>query len=385
MQKFINIGLADTRRGKCLFGIAQQDRLHHIYIIGQTGTGKTTLLGQMALQDVKHGNGFCLIDPHGDLAAAMSQLVPSEHIYWELGNPNSPFGYNPLAKVPPSMRPLVASGFIETLKKQWADSWGPRMEHLLRFAVLALLDQPSADMSQIIRLYVDKDFRGLAIANIVDPQVRAFWTIELPRMNYLTSIDGVAPIANKVGAFLANPVIRKSLCEPENPIRFRRAMDEGQMIIVNLAKGKIGADNANIVGGLILTNIMNAAFSRQCIVENERRPFFLYADEFHNFTTASVADMLSEARKYRIGLIASQQHSSQTEKLVLDSILGNAGTILSLRIGVHDAPLIAKQMGTIDPRYYVSLPNHRGFAQLMDGGRKRPTFSFSTLPPTTNL
>ena len=204
-------------------------------------------------------------------------------------------------------------------------------------------------------------------------------------MNYLTSVDGVAPIANKIGAFLANPIIRQSLCQPEKPIRFRTAMDQGQMIIVNLAKGKIGSDNANVVGGLILTNIMNAAFSRHNIPETKRRAFFLYADEFHNFTTASVADMLSEARKYGIGLIASQQHSSQTEKLVLDSLLGNAGTILSLRIGAHDAPLIARQMGAIEPHYYINLPNHRGFIQLLDGGRKRSVFSFSTLPPATNL
>ena len=234
MQKFINIGLADTRRGKCLFGIAQQDRLHHIYIIGQTGTGKTTLLGQMALQDVKHGNGFCLIDPHGDLAAAMSQLVPSEHIYWELGNPNSPFGYNPLAKVPPSMRPLVASGFIETLKKQWADSWGPRMEHLLRFALLALLERPGSTIQDIMPLFLDKDFRKVVVRELQDEQVRDFWTKEFPAMNYKNAADGVAPIANKVGAFLAHPLVRRALCTPEKPLRMRTIIDEGTDVPLDL-------------------------------------------------------------------------------------------------------------------------------------------------------
>ena len=162
-------------------------------------------------------------------------------------------------------------------------------------------------------------------------------------------------------------------------------MDLGQALIINLAKGKIGADNANVIGGLVLTNIMNAAFSRHDIPERERQPFFIYADEFHAFTTASVADMLSEARKYAVGIFASHQHTSQTEQAVMDSILGNAGTIIALRIGAKDAPLIAKQVGDIEAHYYTSLPNHRGFIQLMDEGRKRPVFSFSTLPPTTNL
>jgi len=385
MEKIITLGLADTRPGLRPFGIAEQDRLNHIYLIGQTGTGKSTLLANMVMQDSRLGNGFCLIDPHGDLASQLSADIGGDHIYWQLGDPDCPYGYNPLTKVPPSRRPLVASGFVDTLKKQWADSWGPRMEHLLRYAVLALLDQPSAQIGDIVRLYVDKDFRREAVANISDPQVHAFWTIEVPKMKYLTSLDGVAPIANKIGAFLANPIVRKAVSEPERPIRFRRAMDEGQAIIVNLAKGRIGSDNADIIGGLIVTNIMNAALSRHDLPQEDRRPFFLYADEFHHFTTTSVADLLSEARKYGLGLCACNQNSSQTDKLVLDAITGNAGTIMSLRIGAQDAPLIARQFGTIEAHHFTQLPNHRGFIQLMSQGRKLAPFSFKTLPPTTNM
>ncbi len=383
MQSHIVLGNADTRRGPRAFSISPNDRLNHQYVIGQTGTGKSTLLANMAVQDAKLGNGFCLIDPHGDLADELSELITAPHIHWRVGDPDCPYGYNPLTKVPQARRPLVASGFVETLKKQWGDSWGPRMEHLLRQAVLALLDQPSATMADIVRIYVDKGFRQTALTRLVDPQLRAFWHDEFPRMNYLTAIDGVAPIANKVGAFLANPEVRASLCEPQSPIRFRKVMDEGQIILVGLAKGRVGADIANVVGGLVMTNILNAAMTRHELPLQDRRPFFLYADEFHAFTTASAADLLSEARKYGLGFIASHQHLSQADKAVVDAVIGNAGTILSLRIGAQDAPLIAKQFGEIEPRYFPQLPNYRGFAQLMVDGHKRKPFSFQTLPPAT--
>ncbi|MEL6709243.1 MAG: hypothetical protein AAFP79_13250 [Pseudomonadota bacterium] len=381
----ITLGHADTRKGPRLFGVSAQDRLSHQYIIGQTGTGKSTILRNMALQDASNGTGFCLIDPHGDLADDLAANIDRELIYWRVGDPSCPYGYNPISRVPTSHRPLVASGFIETLKKQWPDRWGPRMEHLLRQAVLALLDQPSSDISEIIRIYVDKDFRREAVRRLVDPQLRAFWTVEFPRMNYLTASDGVAPIANKLGAFLANPSVRQSLCKPEEPLRFRRIMDEGQILLVSLAKGRVGADLANVVGGLVMTNLINAAMSRHNLPQQERRAFFVYADEFHAFTTASVADLLSETRKYALGLCASHQHLSQADQAVVDAVIGNAGTLVSLRIGAKDAGLIARQFGDIEPRYFSQLPNYRGFAQLMVDGHKRKAFSFSTLPPTTNL
>jgi len=385
MASFITLGKADTRQGPRPFAISLNDRLNHQYVIGQTGTGKSTLLANMALQDANAGHGFCLIDPHGDLAEELASIIKAPLIHWRVGDPDCTVGYNPISRVPQSVRPLVASGFVETLKKQWGDSWGPRMEHLLRQATLALLDQPSASMADIVRLYVDKSFRTGVVSRLVDPQLRAFWTQEFPRMNYLTAADGVAPIANKVGAFLANSAVRASLCEPAHPIRFRKAMDEGQIILVSLAKGRVGADIANVIGGLVMTNILNAAMTRHEIPSALRRPFFLYADEFHAFTTASIADLLSEARKYGLGLIASHQHLSQADRSVIDGVIGNAGTLLSLRIGAQDAPLIARQFGDIDARYFTQLSNYRGFAQLMIDGCKRPSFSFQTLPPATEL
>lgn len=189
MTDIVTLGLANTRQGPSAFGVALIDRLNHQYIIGQTGTGKSTMLANMAIQDAQEGHGFCLIDPHGDLAEEIAAAIRAPCIHWRVGDPTCPYGYNPISRVPPSRRPLVASGFVETLKKQWGDSWGPRMEHLLRQATLALLDQPTASMADIVRLYVDKSYRVGVVARLVDPQLRAFWTQEFPRMNYLTVAD----------------------------------------------------------------------------------------------------------------------------------------------------------------------------------------------------
>ena len=209
------LGLAYKRYAEpAPFGILQRDRLMHLYVIGQTGTGKSTLLYNLAHQDAQHGRGFCLIDPHGDLAEDLHRNLDQPHTYWDVSDPTCPYGYNPLKRVSEAYRPLVASGLIETLKKQWPDAWGARMEHLLRHAVLALLEQPSADLRDIMKLFVFKGFRRQVTDAISDDQVRAFWKYEFPAMNYQTSSDGVSPIANKLGAFLAHPTVRQALCEP---------------------------------------------------------------------------------------------------------------------------------------------------------------------------
>ena len=269
------LGLAFHR---CLnptpFGVSRRDRLLHLYLVGQTGTGKSTLLSNLALQDAEQGNGFCLIDPHGDLAEGVHQTLQAPHRYWEVADPACPYGYNPLALVSEPFRPLIASGLIETLKKQWPEAWGARMEHLLRHAVLALLEQDNADLRDIMKLFVFKGFRRQVTERITDPQVRAFWKHEFPNLNYQTSADGVSPIANKLGAFLAHPVVRTALCEPSSPLRFRSIMDGGEILVVNLAKGRLGADVSNVVGGLITASIMNASFTRHGLPEAARRPHY---------------------------------------------------------------------------------------------------------------
>ncbi len=374
------LGLAYRNYVELPFGIRLRDRLAHLFAIGQTGTGKSTLLFNLARQDAEVGNGFCLIDPHGDLARQLSSSLSAPHLYWDVADPQSPYGYNPLTPVAAPLRPLVASGFIDALKKQWADAWGVRMEHLLRYAVLALLEQPEADIRDVLRLYVEKDFRQSVVARIRDEQVRQFWLQEFPSMNYQTAVDGVAPIANKLGAFLSNPEVRKAICTPDEPLRFRRIMDQGQVLIVNLAKGRLGADTANVLGGLITSSIMNAAFTRYDQSEAERRPFMLYVDEFHNFTTAALASLLPETRKYALGATLVAQHVAQAEREVFDAILGNVGSLMIFRLGAQDAPIFERQLGAISARDLVTLPNHHAYVQLLVDGQKSRAFSARTLP-----
>lgn len=375
------LGMAHSRYGDHAFGMHLQDRFSHLYVIGQTGTGKSTLLLNMAMQDARRLTGFCLIDPHGDLARSLTSSLEDDHIYWDVADPNSPFGYNPLTHTSAALRPLIASGLIEALKKQWAEAWGVRMEHLLRYAILTLLELPQTDLRDILRLYLEKDFRAHVLARVTDPNVLQFWTKELPAMNYKNAADGLAPIANKLGAFLAHPTIRKAICEPETPLRFRQIMDEGKILIVNLAKGQLGADVADVLGGLLVSSITHAAFTRHSIPEADRRPFMLYVDEFHSFTTETIADLLSETRKYKLGIILSQQHTTQASASVLASIFGNAGSLVCFRVGASDAPALARQLGKVDPNDLITQPNYRAFVRLMVNGEQTKAFTMNTTPP----
>lgn len=363
------------------FGIGVKDRLMHLYAIGQTGTGKSTLLRNLAQQDARCGHGFCLIDPHGDMAESLHRNLEDEHLYWDVADPTCPLGYNPLKRVSEQYRPLVASGLIETLKKQWPDAWGARMEHLLRHAVLALLEQPSADLRDLMKLFVYKGFRRQVTENLSDPQVSFFWKHEFPAMNYQSSADGVSPVANKIGAFLAHPTVRTALCEPHQPLRFRSLMDKSGILIVNLAKGRLGSDISNIMGGLITSSMMQAAFTRHGLPEPARSPFFLYVDEFHNLTTKSFAGLLSEARKYGLGLILAHQHLSQTDPDVRDAILGNVGTMIIFRVGANDAPLFERLLPPFSANDLQNQPNHRAAVWLMHNGERLKPFSASMYPP----
>ncbi|WP_346898997.1 helicase HerA domain-containing protein [uncultured Roseibium sp.] len=364
----------------------QADRLHHTYIIGQTGTGKSTLLGQLMEQDISYRRGCCLLDPHGDLARSVASVAGDKAIYWDLGDPSCPYGYNPLTYVAEQYRPLVASGLIDTLKKQWADAWGARMEHMLRYALLALLSRPGSSLRDIVPMFLSKEFQKQVLNATTDEQVRFFWFREFPKMNYKSAADGVAPIANKLGAFLAHPVVRKAICAPEKSLRFREIIDTGGTLIVNLAKGSLGSDVTDILGGLIVSSIALAAYSRQVQAEKDRRPYFLYIDEFHAFTTSAFADMLSELRKYKLGLVLSHQFTSQLSKGVLEAVLGNVGTSIVFRLGANDAPLLAKQLGSerIETADFVGLENFEFFIKMVVNGHKTEGFSGKTQSTYSN-
>lgn len=382
MSDITILGQTVGRHPHRTFGIRQPDRLFHQYIVGQTGTGKSTLMLHMIRQDIAAGRGFCLIDPHGDLAKSVADIAGDRAIYWDAADPSLPYGYNPLTYVTAEHRPLVASGIIDALKKQWADAWGPRMEHLLRYALLALLERRDATLHDIMPLFLEKEFRKEVVEGVTDSAARQFWTTEFPKMNYKTTLDGVAPIANKLGGFLAHPVIRKALCAPQEPLRFRRIIDEGQMLIVNLAKGRLGTDVANLLGGLIVSVIAAAALSRQATPLSARQPFFLYIDEFHSLTTEALADMLSELRKYGLGLVLAHQHASQLGTTVLEAILGNVGTWVVFRVGATDAAVLSRQLAadTPQPRDLVNLPNYETFMKLMVAGRQGQVFSACSFP-----
>lgn len=364
------------------FGIRQADRLMHMYIIGKSGTGKSTMLQQMILQDSEAFRGLCLLDPHGDLASEVIALLPESRkpdlIHFDLPDPSLPLKYNPFKRVTYEKRSLVASGIMEVFKKLWADAWGVKLEHILRNCILALLDQPEATIADIPKILLEREFRKAAIPNIENESIKDFWMKEFPAY---TRLD-LLPVLNKVGGMLAHPVIRRVLVENKEEVYLRKALDEGKIIIVNLSKGYIGEDAAHILGALFISSLSSAAFSRVDTEESERRPFILYMDEFHNFTTLSLVNMFAELRKFKIGMVLAHQYMHQLDDDIRRAILGNVGTIVSFRVGTEDAQLLAKEMLPVFKlEDFISLPNYSIYLRLMiEGVPSKPFSAVSLLP-----
>lgn len=381
----IHFARTNARLPYRLVGLKETDRLSHVYVIGKTGVGKTTLLETMLRQDIAAGNGCALIDPHGDFVERVARSIPdarkSATVYLNVTDPAQPYTYNPLARVSPDLRALVASGLMEVFKKMWSDSWGVRMEHVLRNALFALLDQPSATLGDIQLLLNDKDFRKKVIEQVTNEQVRRFWKVEYEAYSFRYRADAIAPILNKVGAFLADPKLNRIFTRADAPLRFRSIMDAGKVLLVNLAKGRIGEDSAGLLGALIVTSLGLAAYSRAEGPEADRRPFFMYVDEFQNFTTLAVANMLSELRKFGVGMVLAHQYLYQLEPDVRHAVLGNAGTLIAFRLGPKDAAYIGREFEPyVDRIDLMNLPNHEVYIKLMvDGAPLRP-FSAITLP-----
>lgn len=366
------------------FGIRQRDRLGHVYAIGRTGTGKSNLLECLAMQDIEHGRGLCLIDPHGDLVERLARAIPTHRrkdlVHLNVADPANPWTYNPLRKVHPARIPLAASGLLESFKKLWKNEWGVRMEHVLRNGLYALLERGDACMPDVLRLLSEKNYRQNVIAGIRNPQVRTFWKEEFARYNPRYRQEAIAPIQNKVGAFLADPRLRRIFVGGENEIRLRRIMDASGILLVNLSKGSVGEDSASLLGAVLVTSLGLAALSRAELPEGDRRPFFVYVDEFQSFTTLSVANMISEVRKFGVGLTLAHQHLYQLDDEVRHAVLGNVGTIVSFRIGPEDARIIAREFEPVfSHQDLVNLPNWNVYVKLMiDGAPSRP-FSATTI------
>ncbi len=374
------------RNEERVFGIKADDRRRHMYIIGKTGMGKTNLLENLAIQDIRAGHGMCFIDPHGDVAQKLIKAVPPERIndviYFDPADQKFPIAFNILEQVAPDQRSLVASGLVGVFKKIWADSWGPRLEYILRNAILALLEYPGSTLLGVMRILVDKSYRERVVDKVTDPVVKAFWRDEFAGWNERVLQEVISPIQNKVGQFTSNSLIRNIIGQTTSAFNVREVMDGQKILIMNLAKGKIGEDSSALLGAMMITKIQLAAMGRVDIPEAERKDFYLYVDEFQNFATDSFANILSEARKYRLALVLANQYITQLDEKVQDAIFGNAGTIISFRVGATDAEFLEKEF---EPVFMmndlVNLPKYNIYLKLMIDGIAGDAFSATTLPP----
>ena len=378
-------GLTNFRGLQKQFGIYRRDRSRHVYIIGQTGTGKSGLLELLALSDIYHNQGYAIIDPHGDFAIDNLKFIPPNRIkdvvYFNPADTNYPLGFNPMEVYDPSQRNNISSEIIGVLKRMFGDSWGPRLEYILRYTILALLEYPDTTMLDIPRMLTNKDFRNKVLAKVTDTVVLQFWRVEFSNWSEKYATEAIAPVLNKVGAFVANPTIRNIIGQPKSTFNIRQIMDEGKILIVNLSKGLIGEDNAAILGAFLVTKIQLAAMSRSDIPNVEdRRPFYLYVDEFQNFATDSFAVILSEARKYGLNLTVANQYISQMTDNVRDAVFGNVGTMMSMRVSPEDAPVLAQQFTPQFEAQDILQMNNRHFVcTMMINGEKMPAFSGTTL------
>jgi len=379
----------DARNKRVKFGIKAKDRTKHVYVIGKTGMGKSTLLENMAVQDIANGDGMAFIDPHGKTADLLLEYVPKERIrdviYIAPFDVEYPISFNVLESVDPQKRHLVVSGLMSTFKKIWVDAWSARMEYILTNTLLALLEYPGSTLLGVNRMLSDKEYRKEVVSKITDPSVKAFWVKEFANYTERMAAEAVPAIQNKVGQFTANPLIRNMIGQPVSSFDFREAMDKRKIIIINLSKGKIGDENMKLLGGLLVTKIYLAAMSRADVPDRVMKlmsNFYLYVDEFQNFANASFADILSEARKYKLNLTIAHQYVEQMDEVVRAAVFGNVGTMITFRVGATDAELLEKEYA---PQFTIEDLVNLGFAQiylkLMINGLTSAPFSAVTIPP----
>lgn len=381
------LGQTNYRNDYRRFGLKAPDRRRPVLILGKTGMGKSTLLFNCIVQDIRAGRGVAVVDPHGDLVEQVLHHIPSwrinETMYFNPADTDYPVGFNVLAHSPEHMRPLVASGLIQVFRKVWGDFWGPRLEYVLRHALLALLEQPGQTLLGVPRLLTDDRFRERVIAGVTDPLVRRFWTHEFSQYPKGFRTETISPIQNKVGQFLTNPILRNILGQPRNRLDLRRMMDGQQILLANLSKGLLGEDSASLLGALLMTQLHLAALRRAAVSEFARPDFFAYVDEAHLVATEDFAAILSEARKYRLNIAGvAIQYLSQFSPQVQSAILGNFGTLICFAVGSQDARLLAAEFfPTFAAADLQNLPHYEMYLRLSIDGRTSAPFSAYTLPP----
>ena len=371
------------------FGISAKDQRQHLYIIGKTGSGKTTLLRNLILQHIALGHGVGLIDPHGDLAEELLNHIPryrADHlVYFNPGDLEFPVGLNVIGNVAPDARHLVASGIVSAFKGIWRDSWGPRLEYILYNAVSALLDCRNATLLGVNRLLTDDAYRAKVVRQIKDPFIRAFWAEEYENYDERFKREAIAPIQNKIGQFLLNPVVRNILGQVKAKVNIPFVMDNGRLFIANLSKGQLGHDKANLLGSLLVTQFQLGAMARSNRPEDMRRDFYLFIDEFQNFSTDAFASILAEARKYRLCLTLSHQYIEQLSLPVRQAVFGNVGTLIAFRIGYADAEVMEKEFGkTFTATALADLERYEAAVKLLEDGANQEPFRAKMLPPLEN-
>ncbi|MCX6702297.1 MAG: type IV secretion system DNA-binding domain-containing protein [Candidatus Wolfebacteria bacterium] len=387
-EKITICGETNFRGKRVKFGIKKEDRSRHMYVIGKTGTGKTSFLENMAIDDIRNGRGVAVIDPHGEFAEKMLDYVPEERIndiiYFNPSDLDYPMAFNVLEQVSVESRHLVASGIMGVFKKIWPDVWSARMEYILNNTLLALLEYPGSTLLGIMRMLAEKDYRNKIVDSLTDPVIKSYWKNEFDRYTQRQEVESVAAIQNKVGQFVSNPLIRNIVGQAHSTINMRKIMDDGKIFIANISKGKVGEDNSALLGAMLITKLQLAAMSRVDIPSGERRDFYVYVDEFQNFSTESFANILSEARKYRLNLILAHQYigqlvTSDRSMKVRDAVFGNVGTIVSFRVGAEDAEFLEKEfMPEFLMNDLVNLANRDVYIKLMVDGVTSQPFSART-------
>jgi len=379
----------DSRNQRIKFGIKSRDRTRHMYVIGKSGVGKSTLLENMAIQDIAHGEGVAVLDPHGSFAEKMLEYIPEHRIkdvvYFAPFDTENPISFNVLEDVGPDRRHLVVSGLMSTFKKIWVDAWSARMEYILTNTLLALLEYPGATLLGVNRMLSEKGFRKKVVDNITDSAVKAFWTEEFANYTERMAAEAVPAIQNKIGQFTANPLVRNIIGQSKSTFDIRKVMDEQKILIINLSKGRIGDTNTSLLGSMIITKIYLAAMSRAELSASRMGGlpnFYFYVDEFQSFANETFADILAEARKYKLALIIAHQYVAQMEEKVRDAVFGNVGTTVSFRVGPLDGELLEK---VFTPQFTQSDLINLGMAEiyltLMINDIGSQPFSARTLPP----
>ncbi len=379
----------DRRNKRVPFGIKAEDRTRHIYIIGKTGMGKSTLIENMAVQDIKNGEGLAFVDPHGKSAALLLDYIPPERIkdviYFAPFDMDNPISFNIMEDIGADKRHLVANGLMSVFKKLWLDAWSARMEYILSNVLLALLEYPDSTLLGVNRMLADKSYRKKVVDNIKDPAVKAFWTEEYAKYSEKYTQEAAPAIQNKIGQFTSNPLIRNIIGQPHSSFDLRKIMDERKILIVNLSKGQVGEGNANLLGSMLITKIYLAALSRADLTETELKKlpnFYMYVDEFQSFANESFANILSEARKYKLSLVMAHQYIEQMSEEVTAAVFGNVGTQIMFRVGATDAEHLEKEYAPVfTAEDMVNLGFTQIYLKLMIDGVASHPFSAVTMPP----